>query len=264
MALTKTLEEHREYLSEIVKLKLFFLWNWIKIHPEESFRDALRNRVDIFQKTSANPGSTRENKRDFDSSFAWLEMEKRLECVFGEHKGNLSEFESKGFEILAKSIQERPESDLCDRSGLKGYQCGSLRYNEYKKETDVVGFHIANALSPESIFADPQYLAECFMDLMRQAEGKYNASILQTGTWLNSHPVWLKYFPREWQDNMSDENKDVQWHFGFWGQFITARDTFNYKAGKSLRKTGELLYYPRTSSCSFAAMKKHLRKNFLG
>jgi hypothetical protein len=263
MVLAKTLDEHKEYLREIVKLKLFFLGQWMSLHPDESFKDALRNRVDIFQHTSANPDSIYENKRDFDSSPAWLEMEEKLEKVFLQCKNSLAKFEAKGFEIFDQSIQSRPESDLHDRIGLRGYQCGSLRYNEYDKETEIVDFHIANALAPESIFSNPRYLPDCFMDLMKQTEEKYNASVLRTNTWLNSHPVWLKYFPNEWQRNMSSEGTNIQWHLGFWGQFITARGTFNYKVAEYLRKTGKFLYYPRMSSCSFSAMKQHLNKNFL-
>ena len=54
--LPKTLEEHRQYLHDVVKLKLHFLHGWLQRHPEESFVDALRNRVDIYRKTDINPG----------------------------------------------------------------------------------------------------------------------------------------------------------------------------------------------------------------
>ena len=46
----KTIGEHREYMHGIVRLKLFFLHRWLKEHPEETFQNALRNRVDIYRK----------------------------------------------------------------------------------------------------------------------------------------------------------------------------------------------------------------------
>ena len=54
MADFSTLEEHREYLDGIVKLKLWFLWNWLRRHPDETFGDVLRKRVDIYRKTHLN------------------------------------------------------------------------------------------------------------------------------------------------------------------------------------------------------------------
>ena len=33
----KTIEEHRNYLYEIVKLKLFFLHRWMAEHPDEKY-----------------------------------------------------------------------------------------------------------------------------------------------------------------------------------------------------------------------------------
>ena len=47
----KTLSEHRQYLHQIVRLKLHFLHGWLRAHPEETFAYGLRNRVDIFRKT---------------------------------------------------------------------------------------------------------------------------------------------------------------------------------------------------------------------
>ena len=36
-AVPKTLDEHRDYLFSMVRLKLFFLARWQKSHPEEEF-----------------------------------------------------------------------------------------------------------------------------------------------------------------------------------------------------------------------------------
>lgn len=259
----KTIEEHREYLHEIVKLKLFFIWHWLKEHPDEELIQVLHDRVDIFRKTAENEGLLNPEEVKFDSP-GWLNMEKRLTEIFEKNQDNADAFEEQAFEIFRDSLDTRLEKDFNDKSSLAAYQCGSLRYNEYEPGTEqkFIIFHIANAIAPRSIFDDPKYLPECFMELMRQSREKYKSTGLQTSTWLNSYPRWLALFPKEWHDNLSADQTDVQWHYGFWGQFITSRGTFNFKSASHLRKTGRLLFYPRRSQCTFKAMKEHLEANF--
>jgi hypothetical protein len=252
----KSITEHQDYLYGIVKLKLFFIWRWKAEHPGEPVRDILRNRVDIYRKTSVNTGLLNPTEIRFDSP-EWLALEAKMEAAYREFQDDAASFERCGFEIFKGVVDERLEKDFNDRSGLAGYQCGSLRFDEQEGKTDIplIGFHIANAVAPASIFDDPDYLPRCFMDLMDKTERKYHSTRLGTTTWLNSVPRWLELFPREWIDNLGPEGKDVQWHYGFWGQFITSRGTLNHKATAHLRRTGELLFYPRKSNCSFAAMR---------
>jgi hypothetical protein len=261
-AVPKTIEEHRDYMYQTVRLQLFFLWTWLKEHSEESLSSVLRDRIDIYRKTAVNTEMLNPKTQRFGSP-EWLGYESELKKLYREYKDDVQAFEDAGFEIFHSTIDERLPKDFADKSGTAGYQCGSLRYNlmEEGKIHETVGFHIANAVQPESFFADPEYLPGCFMKLMKETGEKYGSTRLATGTWLNSLPKWLELFPQEWQDNLSDENTDVKWHYGFWGQFLTARGTFNYKYGKILRETGKLPFYPRTSNCSFEAMKKHLNQS---
>ena len=263
MAIQKTLEEHREYLYQMVRLKLFFLRNWLSDHPGESLQEVLRKRIDIYRKTSINSGLLNPPKPDFDCT-AWLELERALQKIYDQFHDSPVEFEDAGFALFRKTIDERVGKDYADSSRLAGYQCGSLRYNEYSDgaKHETASFHIANALQPESIFADPQYMPGCLWELMRQTQEKYGCSRLATTTWLNSLPRWLELFPQEWHDNLGPENTDVQWNYGWWGQFITARGTFNFKYGDWMRQTGRMPFYPRSSSCSFENLQKHLQDKF--
>ena len=263
MSTPKTLDGHRDYLYQIVRLQFFFLWNWKHEHPEETLSSILRNRIDIYRKTSVNNELLNPKEQNYESS-EWRRFEALLDDAFRRCEKDEAAFEDAGFAIFKDSIDARMEKDYMDRSGTDGYQCGSLRYEEYTdgKPHKIMKFHIANALQPCSIFDQPRYLPECFMELMRQAEAKYSSDTLATSTWLNSLPRWLELFPPEWNNNLGAPVTDVQWHFGFWGQFITARGTFNYKYGEILRKTGRLPFYPRYSECSFDAMRKHLREKF--
>lgn len=254
-----TLDEHREYLYEIVKLKLNFLFKYMKRHPDEKFENVLRNRVDIYRKCSANRGLLNPTEFFWDVE-PWIIMEKASAALYSNCK-TPDEFERQAFEVFRRSIDERVEKDFHDKSGLDGYQCGSLRYNlSMNQENCSVGFHIANAIRPYSIFADKKYLPNCLLNLCDQVEEKFGAEYLSTETWLNSFPKWVALFPEEWRQNMGEENRNVQWHYGFWGQFISSRGTFNYKYGKILRESSEMPFYPRYSFCRIAALREHLHK----
>ena len=259
----KTLAEHTEYLREIVRLKLWFLFRWLREHPGEEFTPALRQRVDIYRKTDANPVGLCP-KEDFEQP-AWRQLETGLGAVYAKHRGSGSAeaFEAEAFAVVEAAVQRRAPLDLQkerERDQLKAYQCGSLRYDKPSPDQPrTVFFHIANAVAPRSIFDEPAYLPGCLLDLMNRAEAEFGADALQTDTWLNSLPRWLEFFPASWQANLGPANHDVQWHYGFWGQFINARGTLNRKLADRLRQTGELPFWPRRSRCSFAELRSHLR-----
>lgn len=253
----KTLEEHREYLHEIVKLKLFFVHLWLEQHPEESFRNVIRNRVDIYRKTDANPGPHTPEAVFFDLP-AWKTMEdKALEC-YAANRENRTAFESEAFEIFRPSVDLRCERDYLDNSVLAKYQCGSLKHDPSPCPSDPtsISFHIANAIRPRSIFENPDYLRSCILLLCQAVKTQWGIKTLQCGSWLNDCGKWCEFFPPEWTEHMGARNEDVGWHYGFWGQFITARGTFNAKYGSILRETGRLPYYTRYSYCSVESLEK--------
>ena len=119
-------------------------------------------------------------------------------------------------------------------------------------------FHIANALAPRSIYSDPRHLPECFLELMERSAAEHGYDTLYTGSWLNDHPRWLELFPEEWRLNLSPGKDRTGWSFGNWGQLVTARGTFNLKAGAYARAHVALKYKSRSAHCSFTAMREHL------
>ena len=256
----KTLEEHLDYLFSMVRLKLFFLARWQRSHPEEDFAYTLRNRIDIIRKTDINPEGLKPVGNYFELP-QWQRIEKRLLEIYQLVRGDEKLFEEWGFDLLRPHVENRCERDFYDRSTLSAYQCGFLRHNltANSNAQDTLGFHIANDCRPKSFFDDRNHIKECFTKLLDAAENRFQVQKISTDTWLNSVPKWLKLFPGEWQDHLSEPDKDIRWHYGFWGQFISARGTFNAKAGDYLRATGELRYYPRYSWCSIGAMREHLK-----
>ncbi|MDH7568510.1 MAG: hypothetical protein QHJ73_02840 [Armatimonadota bacterium] len=260
----KTYEEHRAYLHEVVRLKLWFVWNWLRQHPDEPFQHVLRQRVDIYRKTHLNPEHLNPRVLHFDSP-GWVALEERAQELYQACKEDpdAARFERLAFAVFQPAIDARAPRDYaedCAGAQLEGYQCGSLRYDAPRENAPgVVTFHIANAVRPRSIFDDPTYLPRCFFQLMDECEARFGAHTLRTCTWLNSYPRWLTLFPEEWHRNMGPPDKDVRWHYGFWGQFISARGTFNHRYGRLLRETGEFPYSPRCSYSSFSAMRRHLQ-----
>lgn len=256
----KTYEEHREYLHSIVRLQLWFAWWWKHNHPNESFQSILRTRVDIYHKTNINRGTMNPAKTDFDD-LKWLDLERHLHKLYQKHcfKGGALTFEDAAFRIVQPTINARTRRDYEERPYVLDYQCGSLKYDKpNEKYPKRVFFHIANAVAPKSIFTDKNYLPQCLTDLMNNSVAEFGADSLGTDTWLNSNPKWLELFPAKWSANMTPEDNDVKWHFGFWGQFITARGTFNTRLGRQLRETGKFPFWPRYSGCSFESLREHL------
>lgn len=254
-----TFEEYSTFLSDFAKLQLFFAWQWGQSHPDEPFEETLRNRVNLCRKTDPEPLDYDIAIPDFERP-EWLDLEQKLTALYNETT-SADEFERKGYSIVEYVVDRFTRKTFGSTVKISRYQCGSLKYDEPKEETPTeVMFHIGNAIAPKSIFSEREYLVNCILDLMKQTEEKYGADTMKTSTWLNSLPKWLEYFPEEWQQNLSEPETDIKWHFGFWGQFVSAKGTLNYKYADQLRKTGELLYYPRSSHCSFDAMKEHCDK----
>ena len=254
----KTLEEHRQYLHEIVRLKVWYLWCRLHTYPEEDLRFVLRERVDIYRKTDANPEGMNPKVLHFDEP-AWLQMEEALQALWEEKKREARRFEDEGFRIFQPSVDARCERDFSERPYVLDYKCGSLTYDDPPPECPQrVGFHIANANAPRSIFEPQSHLADCLRRVMDGAAREFGATELRTGTWLNSHPRFLAYFPDCWRERLSPINDDVRWHFSWWGQFLTARGTFHEKPAARLRSTGLFPMPSRDSWCSFDELRTHL------
>ena len=258
----KTYKEHKEYLFEIVKLQLWFVWNWKKKHPEEELLSILRNRVDIYRKTDINKGLMNPENTDFDNS-EWLDIENRLKSEYIKccNVQSAENFEKNGFEIVKTTIEARSRRDYEERPYVLDYKCGTLTYDPPETDTPkLIFFHIANAIQPKSIFDDEEYLPNCLMDVIEKASKEFPDTLgLHTMTWLNSNPKWRKLFPAIWFRNM-EVRPDIQWHFSYWGQFITAKGTFNEKLGKQFRKTGRFPFDACYSWCTYDELRNHLKK----
>ncbi len=196
VGITRT--EHIDFLESTVRLKLWFVWWHLHKNPQDSFRQTLNQRVDIWRKTSLNPAHL-DGPWGLEKCPVWPTIVARLEQLHGETKNdaNATAFERKGLEILHELLMNRVDRDMEDirnKVGLENYQCGSLRHNlkPVQDNPQRILFHIANDCYPESPFADSGYFPQCFIKLLDACENLYGATEIGTGTWLNSYPKWLR------------------------------------------------------------------------
>ena len=260
--LLKTLEEHCEYVEGLARVSFFFARKWLAPKfPEKKISKLILDHTPLlYHGLNYLPEDWQNNPECQEILFradrlASLSPEKFEETLWSEIK---------------ESAEKRAELNYPNSVGVKApasWNCGSLKYDPPKEGQPEgwVTFHIANSVGPHSIFEDKEYLALCFMLLMKEAQISFNANVLYTGTWLNENERFLAYFPQEYLDNLSPRPAVPpvpQWHFGCWGQIVTRRGTINSKAEKFVRENGYLKYICRASHCSFENMRRHLKEKF--
>ena len=252
----KSLREHKDFVRSMARLSFWFAFQWHVKHPQESIGQALERRTPLFRHVL-------DLVKDKDESCAeWQALVATAEDVVGRVRGAAA-FEDIMFDHVKDFASQCAERSYPTSVGIHvppSWNVGSLRYDPPRDglPANYCNFHIANAVFPRSIFDDPEYLPACFVELMDRSQAEYGYDTLHTTTWLNDRPAWLRLFPKEWHDNLSPRSDSVSWNFGHWGQLVTARGTFNEKAGQYVREHGTLRYACRNSHCSFKAMRTHL------
>jgi hypothetical protein len=244
-----THEESYEYIREVIKLSLYCASEYHRRHPEEEIDAVLMRRTVIWEITGIGDSARK------------VEFTDNLKNLYANEKTS-SGFEEHGWKMLEPHMEMFiSENQRWEKQVLAKYGDSCLRYDPPLKDRPAThcNFHITNSISPKSILTEERYTAECFIRLMEAGEKQFGYDVLRTMTWLNSAPQWLKFFPRQWQENLGEPCGDIWGNLGFWGQIITARKTFSYKRGEYIRAHLELQYKPRTSWCSFAAMREHLK-----
>jgi hypothetical protein len=260
----KTPEEHLDYLESGNKLMLWWAWKRVRDNSELKLTDVIMNETDFHRRT-LNPFSHYD---DPDESVAeirkdlLIKIEKLYQLTAQEETSEA--FESACNELLLPAYEERLERDMKNLTSgdyCKGNQCGNLRHEgkAMPDEPKRMFFHIANVRYPGSLFDDAKDLPENFAQLMDYAEKELGVSEIATCTWLNSHPRWLELFPKSWHDHMS-EAFGLGNHLGTWGQFLTARQTFNHKLAGKMRQSGKLPFDMKSSWCTIEEMRGSLEK----
>ena len=251
----KTLEEHQAYVEQMARISFFFARQLKDKTPDKSVGELLRDHTPLFYHAL--------NYLDYETKWVNPDCQRMMKLADELARAPTAEFEELMWAEIRDLAMERAERYYPESVGVRippDYNAGSLKYDPPRPglPPNYCNYHIANAVFPKSIFDDPEYLPKCFRELMDKSAKQYGCDTLHTSTWLDDNPRWLRLFPKEWIDNLSPSSSDVYWHFGYWGQLLTARGTFNEKAGRYVREHGELRYKCRGSHCSFVEMRKHL------
>ncbi len=271
---TKSFEEHLVFTEELARLSFFyarkFLW------PRQTGKPlglCIRDHTPLLY--HALNFTNFENNWNTPECIAVLSKADSLAALEPE------EFENEMWAFVKETARNRVEEIFPMVVGIQPFDddylcfhrtpiprsfrylyCGSLRYEEPAKGSDLCTFHIANAPAPASLFQDSEYLPLCLMTMMKEAELRYGCNRLTTTTWLNDRPRWLRLFPEEWQRNLTPRLQDEQytpvWSIGAWGQFIDARGMLEPTRVKEFRASGVFRYQQRTSQCSFESLRRHL------
>ena len=252
----KTLAEHKGYVEKMSRLSFFFARKLKDRTPDKTVGNILRDCTPLFfHALDYLDYETKWNNPDCLRIAAKADELQELQ---------VSEFEERMYAEIKDLAMTRAEQFYPVSVGIlmpEDWNVRSLKYDTPRPNLppNYCNFHIANALAPRSIYDEPRHLPECFMELMDRSEKEHGYDTLTTGTWLNDTPRWLALFPEEWTANLTPRGDGSTWHFGYWGQMVTARGTFNEKAGLYSREYGKLRYESRGSHCSFAAMREHLK-----
>ncbi len=247
----KSLEEHCAFVEDLCRISFFIAFKLQKRLPHLNLDQILRVHTPFY--------------------YHALELENSVVIPGVEviDADTAEEFEEEMWESIRTLALSRAVRFYHSSVGMNppaNYNAGSLRYDKPLSglPANHCNFHIANAVAPDSIFTDPKYLPNCFLELMDKSEREFGYDVIRTCTWLNDEPRFLSLFPREWHDNLvlqvccPDKPEIPGWSLGNWGQVITARGTFNKKMGEFIRENERLRYQSFASYCSFSALRKHL------
>ncbi len=238
----KNSDEHYELLQELVKLSLWFSADWKYKHPEEPLWEILKNRTFLFAAVDANSVGLFDVPQ---MDGYWFSL---LQSILLAYKPNMSpdDFQQAGWELLLPFVGGRTARDLADLHHHRAFDCygnSCFTHGEVMKG-ELLEFHIANTLYPDSIFRHPDYMESCLDQLIQDAK-EGGASGVTTTTWLNEVDRWVNIFPDTWKNSLSEPITDVGWHLGFWGQCLTSRHCFSSVAGDYFREHGRFRYMMR-------------------
>ncbi len=261
----KSKEEHCQLLEQLIRLSLWLGAHWHNQHPEEPLASVLEKRTMLFAAMDANSSSLFDIATMHTTWNPLFQELLRLADDLSLSRQHAmpsatsqmldpNTFEEQGWILLQPHTGKRVERDLEALHGgdaFANYTTSCLSYGtiEHGKPLE---FHIANSLYPNSIFTPPGYIQDCLARLIKEAKAG-GATGITTLTWLNELEPWLNCFPPTWRESLSAPFTDIEWHLGFWGQCLTARQTFSYKAGQYVREHGGFRYNMRRGTLLFDA-----------
>ncbi len=254
------LETRREYVRELSKLKLWYVW-WLRKQGEADFETAITKRVGLWQMTLFWEGPAGQRPEE---SPGWRELAMALREVFDAHDSaaGSSAVEREGLALLSPHLEAALERDLsvAARWLEDAIGCFSYEFRPFYAEPesdDHLTLHVRNAHQPDSPFQHASELVANLQQVVSRAESERpEVEWAQCATWLNSLPPFARLFPPVWTETSRLGAPGN--HTGWWGQFMDRRGGFHAANARRLRETGQFPYTHRLCRCPVTDLRRHL------
>lgn len=233
----KTVEEHKFYLDEIVKLSLWVSAKFCNEHPSSDIYNELDKRTPIFNHTEFNKFHIFDTEQPKPKE--WHDIKERLKSIYSENS-TPETFEKLGYELLKPHIYGRVDMDIEDLYDYAESE-DDESWLRYEIHGDRVELHFENSLYPDSFMGDNYHFYSKLNECLLAVKSK-GAKILYAGSWLNSYNKFLDLLPPQWKSSRRNRKNEIEFHLGFWGQFLRSNESFNEINGAYLRENGKVKY----------------------
>ena len=233
-----TLDEYSDSIRKLLELELWYL----DFHCKNSGEDrviAAQKRIDLgYRSPAAREGSLPNWENPVWKS--WIDILQK----FGSPREKTL---NAAWEMIEPGLKSSWETGP---GGIWPFGCIALEEpGTWDPDPQTVFFHIGNTLAPASILQNPGYIRSSLAQAAQWARKNWGPDLVfTTESWLNSYPRWLEVLPPKWAESLGPPNKDIAWHLGFWGQFLTARGTFHHQNAKQFKVSGQMPFWPRRGS----------------
>lgn len=267
-----------EFLREFTKTQLFFAGLWAARYPDESMSSIIAGRTlistftvyqleQIYDWPTFHPHNLAQwtqvligweelwegivgrasdhilhNKPKEARELSWAtdgERDRALDLAAQFEQGAINYVEARGIDLWSDRV-ERDMTFLESGKLFEAYRGSCINYPTPIGEKAIkegLEFHIANDRYPDSIMRDPLYIQRSLLTMAEDALAA-GCNEIKTFSWLNSLPKWVALFPQEYRDSIDGGTLDVEGHLGFWGQFISSRQTLSRSSDRILRSEG--------------------------
>jgi hypothetical protein len=259
------MEKREDFALKVVGLALWHAAN-TSDSPDE-FINTVSKRTPIYRLTDFWDAVTVPWSSGFDAEAnGWSVISENLKTIY-KNASCPGEVENEGLKLLRPHLESRVVDD-CARfpwlpCGYVPYKLpnenvfGIFAYEVPDDEGDIVDYHIANSLMPDSPFRDMNARKCELMEMITSIKQRTKAIRLACESWLNAFPPFLKLFP----DSYPEKNAAppaLSPGYNWWGQFMSRDGGFNEKNGQVLRSTGKFPFVPCRGECGIDELLEHL------
>ncbi len=198
-----------------------------------------------------------------ERSFFWEIIHSREVPIFekcgllAEQVSDISEMELLYPEVAAHSEERYSKLDSEKTEFEEGR---SLRGAQHPSQETWCYMHMRNAKQPDSFLQNPAHVAENLRYIMERTEKEFGCTELYTASWLNSSPVFQRFFPEAWRINIKPvPQDDIGPTTGWQGQFFNRRGMLNTVTASRFLETGCLPFLRVETHCPFSLVRQHLK-----